>query len=66
MSRIKRSQAREMSSEDLAERIVELRSELLKLRPMSNSGTLRKDSGKIKPIRRDIARMLTILNERSK
>jgi len=66
MSRIKKSQAREMSDEDLEERIQELRSELLKHRPMSNSGTLRKDSGKIKPLKRDIARMLTVLRERKK
>jgi len=40
-----------------------MRSELSKLKVESSKGTLRKDSGKLKPLKRDIARILTRLNE---
>ena len=59
MSRTRMSTIRALSEKDLAERIQESRSELAKLRIDSAKGTLRKESGKIKPLRRDIARMMT-------
>jgi len=49
---------------DLKSKIQETRSELAKLRVDGSKGTLRKQSGKIKALRHDIARMLTGLNER--
>lgn len=54
---------RELNETDLKDRLDQLRSELTKLRIESSKGTLRKDSGKVKPLRRDIARVLTRLNE---
>jgi large subunit ribosomal protein L29 len=54
---------REFNETDLKDRLGQLRSELTKLRIESSKGTLRKDSGKVKPLRRDIARVLTRLNE---
>jgi large subunit ribosomal protein L29 len=57
---------REMSEEDIKDRIQEFRTELLKLRTNAASGTLRKDSGRIRPLRRDIARMKTRLSEMKK
>jgi large subunit ribosomal protein L29 len=54
---------REFNETDLKDRLDQLRSELTKLRIESSKGTLRKDSGKVKPLRRDIARVLTRLNE---
>lgn len=59
MSRTRMTTIRALSEKDLAERIQESRSELAKLRIDSAKGTLRKESGKIKPLRRDIARMMT-------
>ena len=59
MSRTSMKAIRALSEKDLAERIQESRSELAKLRIDSAKGTLRKESGKIKPLRRDIARMIT-------
>ncbi len=50
---------RQFNEKDLASRIQEARGELSKLRTEAAKGTLRKKSGKIKPMRRDIARMLT-------
>jgi large subunit ribosomal protein L29 len=43
-----------------------MRSELSKLRVESSKGTLRKESGKLKPTRKNIARMLTRINELNK
>ena len=57
---------RQLNEKDLKSKIQESRSELAKLRVDGAKGTLRKESGKIKPIRHDIARMLTRLNELKK
>jgi len=64
MARIKMKTARALNEKDLKSKIQESRSELAKLRVDGSKGTLRKESGKIKAIRHDIARMLTSLNER--
>jgi large subunit ribosomal protein L29 len=63
MTRLKMKTVREFNETDLKDRLDQLRSELTKLRIESSKGTLRKDSGKVKPLRRDIARVLTRLNE---
>ncbi len=63
MTRMKMKTIREFNELDLKDRLAQLRSELTKLRIESSKGTLRKESGKVKPLRRDIARMLTRLNE---
>ena len=63
MARLKMKTVRELNETDLKDRLDQLRSELTKLRIESSKGTLRKDSGKVKPLRRDIARVLTRLNE---
>ncbi|HJU12944.1 MAG TPA: 50S ribosomal protein L29 [Candidatus Nitrosotalea sp.] len=63
MTRLKMKTVRELNETDLKDRLDQLRSELTKLRIESSKGTLRKDSGKVKPLRRDIARVLTRLNE---
>jgi len=66
MARLKMKTIRELNETDLKDRLEQLRSELTKLRIESSKGTLRKDSGKVKPARRDIARVLTRLNEMKK
>jgi large subunit ribosomal protein L29 len=63
MTRLKMRTVRELNDTDLKDRLEQLRSELTKLRIESSKGTLRKNSGKVKPLRRDIARVLTRLNE---
>jgi len=63
MTRLKMKTIRELNETDLKDRLDQLRSELTKLKIESSKGTLRKDSGKVKPLRRDIARVLTRLNE---
>jgi large subunit ribosomal protein L29 len=57
---------RQFNETDLKDRLGQLRSELTKLRIESSKGTLKKESGKLKPLRRDIARLLTRLSEMRK
>ncbi len=66
MSRIKMKTVKQFNVKDLKSRIIQSRTDLAKLRIDSAKGTLRKDSGKIKPRRKDIARMMTRLNEMKK
>ncbi len=57
---------RNLKENDLQDRLLQLRTDLSKLKIDSAKGTLRKESGKIKPLRRDIARIMTQLNEMKK
>lgn len=66
MTRLKMKTIREFNETDLKDRLGQLRAELTKLRVEASKGTLRKESGKIRPLRRDIARILTRLNEMKK
>ena len=54
---------RGMNEKDLRDRIEQTRTELMKLRVESSKGTLRKESGKLRPLRKNVARLLTRLNE---
>ena len=63
MTRLSMKTIRALNEKDLKSKIQETRSELAKLRVDGSKGTLRKESGKIKAHRHDIARMLTRLNE---
>ena len=66
MSRLKMKSIRELNENDLKDRVIQMRTELSKLEVENAKGTLRKESGKIKPLKRDIARLLTRLNEMKK
>jgi large subunit ribosomal protein L29 len=66
MTRISTKTIKKLNDKDLKSKIQEARSELSKLRVDGSKGTLRKESGKLKPLRRDIARMLTNVNARKK
>ncbi len=66
MGRLKLKDLREMNDEDLVDKLSELKADLGKLKVEAAKGTLRKDSGKVRYRRRDIARVLTILREREK
>jgi len=57
---------REMGDDELTGKLSELKADLLKLKIEVAKGTLRKQSGKIRYHRRDVARVLTILRERGK
>ena len=66
MSKLRMKALREMNEKDLKSRVIEMRTELSKLEVENAKGTLRKESGKIKPLKRNIARLLTRLNEMNK
>ena len=66
MSKLRMKALREMNEKDLKSRLIEMRTELSKLEVENAKGTLRKESGKIKPLKRNIARLLTRLNEMNK
>lgn len=54
----------EMNNDDLSGKLTDLRADLSKIRSEAAKGTLKKQTGSVKYIRRDVARILTILNER--
>ncbi len=62
MLRVKPDEIRNMKPEERLKKLEELRMELIKLRMQAKVGLL-KDTAKIRNIKRDIARILTIMNE---
>ncbi|MCP8309879.1 MAG: 50S ribosomal protein L29 [Candidatus Methylarchaceae archaeon HK02M1] len=66
MPKLKSSELRKLDDEELQENFLELRAELIKLRSAAIRGTLKKETGKIRDIRKAIARVLTIMNERKR
>ena len=64
MPRVKTKTLREQDSEQLKDRLFELRGELSKLQGLNARGMIQKQSGKIGRIKRDIARILTVMNEK--
>ena len=64
MARAKLKTLREMSNDDLSGKLMDLRTDLSKIRSEGAKGTLKKQTGSVKYVRRDVARILTILNER--
>jgi len=59
MSKLRMKTIKQLNEKDLKSKILDSRTDLAKLRVDSSKGTLRKESGKLKPIRHNIARMLT-------
>lgn len=62
--RLKLKTLREMNDQDLNDKLAELKTDLGKLKLEKSKGTLKKQTGSIRWLRRDIARMKTIMNER--
>jgi large subunit ribosomal protein L29 len=65
MKQLKSEDLSKLSDPDLVKRLNDLRSELSKLRSGAARGTLKKELGEIKTVKRNIARALTSLNARS-
>ena len=63
MAHLKNKTINQLNEKDLQSKLKQIRAELFKLRIESKKGTLRKESGKLKPLRKDIARMMTRINE---
>jgi large subunit ribosomal protein L29 len=64
MARLKLKTLREMNDQDLNDKLAELKTDFGKLQVEKSKGTLKKQTGSIRWLRRDIARMKTIMNER--
>ena len=63
MGMLKMKSIRELSEKDLRDRVEQMRTELSKLQTENAKGTLRKETGKIRKARKEVARLLTRLNE---
>lgn len=59
---LKASEIRKLSREEIEKKIKDSKSELLDLRMKAATGTLEKPS-KMDAIKKDVARMMTVLNE---
>ena len=62
---MKAAEARELDVEELQRRIAETRRELFNLRFQHATGQL-ENTGQLKEVRRNIARLLTVLNEKQR
>jgi len=60
MSIIKAKEVRKLSIKDFESKLAEIRKELLKLRAQKSAGSTPENPGKIRALRRTIARMITI------
>ncbi len=67
MAILRSAEIRKMNLKDRAGKLQELRKELLKLKSQKSAGaSLEKSSGKIKAIKKTIAKIYTIVREESK
>ena len=55
---------RNMSQDQLLEKLGSLKTEYIQVRSKLERGLVKENQSKVKPLKRDIARLLTILNER--
>ena len=62
MAHLKNKTIKELNEKDLRDKLVQLRTDLKKLSIESSKGTLRKESGNLRPSRKNIARILTRIN----
>ena len=63
MGMLRMKSIRELNEKDLKERVMQMKTELSKLQTENAKGTLRKETGKIRKARKEVARLLTRLNE---
>ncbi|MDP6303172.1 MAG: 50S ribosomal protein L29 [Candidatus Nitrosopelagicus sp.] len=63
MAMLKMKSIRELNEKDLRDRIEQMKTELSKLQTENAKGTLRKETGKIRKVRKEVARLMTRLNE---
>ena len=61
---MKAKEIRSMNKEDLKAKLEELKKELVKVNAQIATGTIPKSPGQVKQIKKNIARILTIFNEK--
>ena len=64
MPRVKAKALREQDADQLKDRLFELRGELSRLRSLTARGMIQKQSGSPARVKRDIARILTVMKEK--
>ena len=64
MPRVKAKALRDQDPEQLKDRLFELRGELNRLKSMQATGKIQKKSGSEARVKRDIARLLTVMQEK--
>lgn len=64
MVRLRKSELKNLSKEETNKKITELKMELMKLRAQVSRGTPPENPGKIRSIKRTIARILTFQNQK--
>ncbi len=64
MPRTKASALRKQDPDQLKDRLFELRGELARLRSLTARGMIQKQSGSVSRVKRDIARVLTVMKEK--
>jgi ribosomal protein L29 len=64
MPQLKPKELRKQDADKLRQTLFDLRSELSKLAGGAQRGVVKKDVGNIKRLRRDIARVSTVMNEK--
>ena len=58
MAMLKMKSIRELSEKDLRDRVEQMKTELSKLQTENAKGTLRKETGKIRKVRKEVARLI--------
>ena len=64
MAKLKPKELRNQDADKLRQTLFDLRSELSKLAGGAQRGVVKKDVGNIKRLRRDVARVLTVMQEK--
>jgi ribosomal protein L29 len=64
MPRTKTKALRDQDPDQLRDRLFELRGELARLRSLNARGIIQKQSGSLSRVKKDIARVLTIMKEK--
>ena len=63
MAQLKPKELRKQDAEKLRQTLFDLRSELSKLKGGAERGVVKKEVGKVRRVRRDVARVLTVMHE---
>ncbi len=66
MALIKKKELKTLSKEDMEKRLEELRKELIKLNAQVARGTPPENPGKIRTVKRTIARLLTFIHQKNR
>ena len=64
MAKIKARELRKLSKEELNNKVKDLRKDLIKINAQRSTGTAVENPGKIKQVRKAIARIFTVMNEK--